>query len=280
MKTFKNKVAAITGAASGMGRTLAVELARRGCHLSLSDVNEAGLSETAQMARQHGVKVTTTRLDVANREAVFAWADQTATDHGQVNLIFNNAGVSLTVNLDVVKQSDFDWIMGINFWGVVYGTQAFLPHLKKSGDGHVINTSSLFGLMAVPTQGTYNATKFAVRGYTEALRMELELAGEPVSATCVHPGGIATNIAKAGKFDDSMERVAGVSIDKQRKMADKMISTTTAESAALQILKAVENNERRVLVGPDARILDKLVRLMGSAYQVLIVRRLRRMRTQ
>jgi short-subunit dehydrogenase len=278
MKNFKNKVAAITGAASGMGRTLAVELARRGCHLSLSDVNEAGLSETAQMARQHGVKVTTTRLDVANRDAVFAWADQTATDHGQVNLIFNNAGVSLTVNLDVVKQSDFDWIMGINFWGVVYGTQAFLPHLKKSGEGHVINTSSLFGLMAVPTQGTYNATKFAVRGYTEALRMELELADAPVSATCVHPGGIATNIAKAGKFDDSMERVAGVSIDKQRKMADKMISTTTAESAALQILKAVENNERRVLVGPDARILDKLVRLMGSAYQVLVVRRLRRMR--
>ena len=280
MKNFKNKVAAITGAASGMGRTLAVELARRGCHLSLSDVNEAGLSETAQMARQHGVKVTTTKLDVANRDAVFAWADQTATDHGQVNMIFNNAGVSLTVNLDVVKQSDFDWIMGINFWGVVYGTQAFLPHLKKSGDGHVINTSSLFGLMAVPTQGTYNATKFAVRGYTEALRMELELAGVPVSATCVHPGGIATNIAKAGKFDDSMERVAGVSIDKQRKMADKMISTTTAESAALQILKAVENNERRVLVGPDARALDKLVRLMGSAYQVLIVRRLRRMRSK
>jgi len=280
MKNFKNKVAAITGAASGMGRTLAVELARRGCHLSLSDVNEAGLSETAQMARQHGVKVTTTKLDVANRDAVFAWADQTATDHGQVNLIFNNAGVSLTVNLDVVKQSDFDWIMGINFWGVVYGTQAFLPHLKKSGDGHVINTSSLFGLMAVPTQGTYNATKFAVRGYTEALRMELELAGVPVSATCVHPGGIATNIAKAGKFDDSMERVAGVSIDKQRKMADKMISTTTAESAALQILKAVENNERRVLVGPDARALDKLVRLMGSAYQVLIIRRLRRMRSK
>ncbi len=280
MKNFKNKVAAITGAASGMGRTLALELARRGCHLSLSDVNEAGLSETAQMARQHGVKVTTTRLDVANRDAVFAWADQTATDHGQVNLIFNNAGVALTVNLDVVKQSDFDWIMGINFWGVVYGTQAFLPHLKKSGDGHVINTSSLFGLMAVPTQGTYNATKFAVRGYTEALRMELELAGEPVSATCVHPGGIATNIVKAGKFDDSMERVAGVSIDKQRKMADKMISTTTAESAALQILKAVENNARRVLVGPDARLLDKLVRLMGSAYQVLVVRRLRRMRPQ
>jgi NADP-dependent 3-hydroxy acid dehydrogenase YdfG len=132
MKNFKNKVAAITGAASGMGRTLAVELAKRGCHLSLSDVNEAGLIETADLARKLGVKVTTQKLDVSNRDAVFAWADQTALDHGQVNLIFNNAGVALTVNLDIVQQRDFDWIMGINFWGVVYGTQAFLPHLAMS----------------------------------------------------------------------------------------------------------------------------------------------------
>jgi short-subunit dehydrogenase len=278
MKNFKNKVAAITGAASGMGRTLAVELAKRGCHLSLSDVNEAGLAETADLARKLGVKVTTQKLDVSNREAVFAWADQTAMDHGQVNLIFNNAGVALTVNLDIVQQRDFDWIMGINFWGVVYGTQAFLPHLKKSRDGHVINTSSLFGLMAVPSQGTYNASKFAVRGYTEALRMELEMAGEGVSATCVHPGGIATNIAKAGKIDPGMERISGVSIEKQRKLADKLINVTTAESAALQILKAVENNERRVLVGPDAKMLDKIVRLLGSAYQVLVISRLKKMR--
>jgi short-subunit dehydrogenase len=278
MKNFKNKVAAITGAASGMGRTLAVELAKRGCHLSLSDVNEAGLAETADLARKLGVKVTTQKLDVSNRDAVFAWADQTAMDHGQVNLIFNNAGVALTVNLDMVQQRDFDWIMGINFWGVVYGTQAFLPHLKKSRDGHVINTSSLFGLMAVPSQGTYNASKFAVRGYTEALRMELEMAGEGVSATCVHPGGIATNIAKAGKIDPGMERISGVSIEKQRKLADKLINVTTAESAALQILKAVENNERRVLVGPDAKMLDKIVRLLGSAYQVLVMRRFMKMR--
>src|SRR5690606_2833714 len=123
---------------------------------ALSDVNEAGLQETALLARAHGVKVTTQRLDVAHREAVYAWADQVVSEHGKVNLIFNNAGVSLTVTLDAVKQTDFDWIMNINFWGVVYGTQAFLPHLKASGDGHVINTSSLFGLMAVPTQGTYN----------------------------------------------------------------------------------------------------------------------------
>ena len=280
MKNFKNQVAAITGAASGMGRTLAVELARRGCHLSLSDVNEAGLAETADLARKLGVKVTTQKLDVSNRDAVFAWADQTALDHGKVNLIFNNAGVALTVNLDIVQQRDFEWIMGINFWGVVYGTQAFLPHLKKSGDGHVINTSSLFGLMAVPSQGTYNASKFAVRGYTEALRMELEVAGEPVSATCVHPGGIATNIATAGKIDPNMERVSGISAEKQRKLANKLINVTTAESAALQILKAVENNERRVLVGPDAKMLDKVVRVLGSYYQVVVTRRLKKMRSR
>jgi short-subunit dehydrogenase len=277
MTSFKNKVAAITGAASGMGRTLAVELAKRGCHLAISDVNDAELVKTAQLAGAHGVRVTTTRLDVANRDAVFAWADQVVRDHGQVNLIFNNAGVALTVTVEHAQIADFEWIMGINFWGVVHGTQAFLPHLKASGDGHVINTSSLFGLMAIPSQGTYNASKFAVRGYTEALRMELELEGAPVSATCVHPGGIATNIAMAGKIDPSMEKVTGASIEKQKRRANKMISTTTAESAALQILAAVEHNARRVLVGPDARFLDKLIRLLGSWYQPLVVRQMRKM---
>jgi short-subunit dehydrogenase len=277
VKDFKNKVAAITGAASGMGRTLAVELARRGCHLALSDVNETELVKTAELAGQHGVKVTITRLDVANKEAVYAWADQVVRDHGKVNLIFNNAGVALTAPLEHVKLSDFEWIVGINFWGVVYGTQAFLPHLKASGDGHIINTSSLFGLMSVPTQGCYNATKFAVRGYTEALRMELEMEGSCVSATCVHPGGIATNIAMAGKVDPVMEKLTGVTEEQQKRRANKMINTTTADSAARQILTAVEKNARRVLVGPDAKFLDKVVRLLGASYQVLIMRQLRKM---
>ncbi len=277
MKDFKNKVAAITGAASGMGRTLAVELARRGCHLALSDVNETELVKTAELAGQHGVKVTITRLDVADKAAVYAWADQVVRDHGKVNLIFNNAGVALTAPLEHVKLSDFEWIVGINFWGVVYGTQAFLPHLKASGEGHIINTSSLFGLMSVPTQGCYNATKFAVRGYTEALRMELEMEGSCVSATCVHPGGIATNIAMAGKVDPVMEKLTGVTEEQQKRRANKMINTTTAESAARQILTAVEKNARRVLVGPDAKFLDKVVRLLGASYQVLIMRQLRKM---
>jgi NAD(P)-dependent dehydrogenase (short-subunit alcohol dehydrogenase family) len=270
MKDFKNKVAAITGAASGMGRTLALELARRGCHLSLSDVNEIGLAETAQMAGKLGVKVTTTKLNVADREAMNAWAEQTVRDHGKVNLIFNNAGVALGAFVETVKPSDFEWIMGINFWGVVWGTQAFLPHLKKAGEGHIVNTSSLFGLLSVPTQGTYNASKFAVRGFTEALRQELDMENSGVSATCVHPGGIRTNIAKAAKMDESMIKATGGKIEQARAKFDKLLDMTTAESAAKQILAAVEGNKRRVLVGIDAKFLDKLVRVLGSWYQPII----------
>ncbi|MBK6637893.1 MAG: SDR family NAD(P)-dependent oxidoreductase [Rhodocyclaceae bacterium] len=270
MKDFKDKVAAITGAASGMGRTLALELARRGCHLALSDVNQTGLTETAKMAKKLGVKVTTTKLDVANREAVFAWADKVVADHGTVNLLFNNAGVAHGAFLETVKPADFEWIMGINFWGVVSGTQAFLPHLKESGEGHIVNISSLFGLMALPTQGTYNVSKFAVRGYTEALRQELDMMDFGVSATCVHPGGIRTNIARDARLDKSIHEKTGQDTEVTRRRFDKALNTTTAESAALQILRAVERNERRVLVGPDAKVMDLVVRVLGSWYQPLI----------
>lgn len=269
MKDFRNKVAAITGAASGMGRTLALQLAQQGCHLALSDVNEAGLAETAQQVRQHGVKVTTAKLNVADREAMNAWAEQVVSDHGKVNLIFNNAGVALGAFLETVKPEDFEWIMGINFWGVVWGTQAFLPHIKRAGEGHIINTSSLFGLLALPTQGTYNASKFAVRGFTEALRQELDMEKGGVSATCVHPGGIRTNIARDARMDHSIEERTGGSAQAAKARFDKMLNTTTADSAARQILRAVLRNQRRVLVGPDAVFLDKVVRLLGSWYQPL-----------
>ncbi|MFI4940533.1 MAG: SDR family NAD(P)-dependent oxidoreductase [Burkholderiales bacterium] len=262
MKNFKNKVAAITGAASGMGRMLALELARRGCHLALSDIDEAGLAETARMAGRIGVKVTTAKVNVANRAAMNAWADRVIADHGCVNLIFNNAGVALGAYAGTVKAEDFEWIMGINFWGVVWGTQAFLPHLKRAGEGHIVNMSSLFGLLAVPTQGTYNASKFAVRGFSEALRQELDMENCGVSLTCVHPGGIRTNIARNAKIamDDTDDETA-------RKRFDKLLNLTSAESAALQILRGVECNQRRVLVGPDAKIIDKIVRLFGSWHQ-------------
>jgi NAD(P)-dependent dehydrogenase (short-subunit alcohol dehydrogenase family) len=281
MKGFENKVAAITGAASGIGRALAVELAGRGCHLALSDIDESGLEATARLAGQANasLRVTRTRVDVAERDAVHAWADQVASEHGRVNLIFNGAGVALSTLLEKVRQQDFEWIMAINFWGVVWGTQAFLPHLRASGDGHVINLSSLFGLMAVPLNGCYNASKFAVRGYTEALRMELELGNAPVSATCVHPGGVRTAIARQARIDPSSAELVGADLEAARRRFDRLLDLTSAESAALQILRAVERNQRRVLVGIDARIADKLVRLLGAWYQPLVVALARRMRT-
>jgi len=277
MRNFKGKVAAITGAASGMGRSLAVELARRGCELALSDRNAEGLQQTAQMCAAHAVKVTTQTLDVADRAAVFAWARSTDEAHGKINLIFNNAGVAHTASASTASIEDFEWIMGINFWGVVHGTQAFLPYLRASGEGHVINLSSLFGLMAMPTQSTYNATKFAVRGYTEALRMELELEGVPVSATAIHPGGVATNIVNASRIDQQIVASTGQDEETHRRRANKLINVTSPDAAALQILAGVERNARRVLVGKDAWVMDKLVRVMGSAYQTLVLRRARQM---
>jgi short-subunit dehydrogenase len=267
MKNFKNKVAAISGAASGMGREIALVLAKRGCHLSLSDVDAKGLQETAALAMACGVRVTTRTVDMADREAVYAWADCTVADHGSVNLIFNNAGVALGAMLETVSAKDFQWIMGINFWGVVWGTQAFLPHIKRSGEGHVINTSSSFGLLTAPTQGTYNASKFAVRGFTEALRQELDLDNCGVSATCVHPGGIRTAIARKARMDDSMKRITQGDAEGARARFDKMLEFTTAESAAKQIIAAVECNKRRLLIGWDAKGMDLMVRLLGSWYQ-------------
>ncbi|WP_020650306.1 SDR family NAD(P)-dependent oxidoreductase [Solimonas variicoloris] len=269
MKSFKDKVAAITGAGSGMGRELAIELAKRGCHVAISDVNEAGLAQTAEIVKRYPVRVTTQKLDVADRDAVYAWADKVVADHGKVNLIFNNAGVALATTLEGADYGDFEWIMGINFWGVVYGSKAFLPHLRASGEGHIVNTSSIFGLFAVPGNGCYNASKFAVRGFNECLRQELELMKAPVSLTSVHPGGIKTGIAKAARTSKSIEGVLARDIDSAKVNFDKLF-ITSANRAACIILKAVEGNKRRVLVGPDAKFLDIVVRLLPALYQPLI----------
>lgn len=269
MKSFADKVAAITGAGSGIGRALAIELAGEKCNLALCDVNERGLAETAALAAERGVKVTTTRVDVARRAEVHAWADQVDADHGKVNMIFNNAGVALGATIESTRYEDLEWIMGINFWGVVHGTKAFLPHLKASGEGHVVNISSLFGLLSMPTQGAYNASKFAVRGFTEALREELRMSAAPVSATCVHPGGIKTNIARAARMDGSAAELMGKDAETLRESFDKLF-LTSPQAAARIILKAVRRNARRVLVGPDAHLLDLVQRVFPSGYQYLI----------
>lgn len=267
MKSFRNKVAAITGAASGIGRGLALELASAGCDLALSDVNQEGLDETGAQARARGVKVTTERVDVANRDAVHAWADRVVVDHAKVNLIFNNAGVSLAGTVEGMSYEDFEWLIGINFWGVVYGTKAFLPHLKASGEGHIVNVSSVFGLAGIPSQSAYNAAKFAVRGFTDALRQELELMGSNVSATSVHPGGIKTNIARAARVHESIRDLGGNPEGNEMAEQFEKATMTSPEKAAQLILRAVRANQRRALVGPDAYVFDWVTRLLPSTYQ-------------
>ncbi len=204
-------------------------------------------------------------MDVSDREAVKQWAQETVQDHGSVNLIFNNAGVALGSTVEGASYEDLEWIVGINFWGVVYGTKEFLPFIKQTQDGHIINISSLFGLTAQPTQSGYNATKFAVRGFTESLRQELDIEKCGVSSLCVHPGGIRTNIAKAAKMNDSLSSL-GMDPAKSIQNFDKFLRTPP-EEAARQILEAVLKNKRRLLIGSDAKFLDALQRLFPTGYQ-------------
>ncbi|MBQ0755072.1 MAG: SDR family oxidoreductase [Gammaproteobacteria bacterium] len=262
MKSFVGKVAAITGAGSGIGQATAIALAKEGCHLAISDISQQSLEDTVELLAGYSVKVSTHVVDVSDRKAVYQYADDVVAAHGKVNMIMNNAGVGLGETVEKMRYEDFEWLMNINFWGVVYGTKAFLPHLKQSGEGHIINISSIFGIIGVPTQSAYNAAKFAVRGFTESLREELEIERCGVSATSVHPGGVKTNIAKNSRMGDlDMGSKEDIS-----ELFDK-IAMTTPESAARIILTGVRKNRRRVLVGADAAVMDTAQRLIPTGYQ-------------
>jgi NADP-dependent 3-hydroxy acid dehydrogenase YdfG len=261
MTHIDGKVAVVTGAGSGIGRALSYQLAVRGAHLALSDIDAAGLAETVKLVRVVGTRVHAQRLDVTDRAAVLAYADAVVADFGVVNIVVNNAGVAFTGTIDAMSFEQIERVIDVDFWGVVNGTKAFLPHLIASGDGHVVNISSLFGLMAMPSQGAYNAAKFAVRGFTEALRAEMIVAGHPVEVTCVHPGGIKTAIAR------NAGAVAGQDADALARFFDTKLAHTSAKSAARSILRAVAANRPRAVVGLDAKILDLLVRLVGARYQ-------------
>jgi len=275
MNSFINKVAAITGAGSGIGRALALNLAGQGCNLAISDVNAAGLKETAEAARQQGVKVLETVVNVADRAAVHAWADEVVREFGKVNLIFNNAGVAHAGTVEGSDYAEYEWIMNINFWGVMHGTKAFLPYLKATGDGHIVNISSIFGLFAQPGMSAYNATKFAVRGFTEALRQGLDMDACGVSASCVHPGGIKTNIAKTARMNDSLSKVTGQDADTARSQFHDQLLRTTPEKAAEVILNGVRRNQRRILIGGDAVATDLMQRSLPALYQRLVVTTMR-----
>ena len=264
---LENKVVVITGAGSGIGRELARGAAAQGALLAISDWSEQGLSETVDLLKAADVRELRSDLvDVSDRAAMREWATAVAEQFGRVNVVINNAGVALAGDFNDLEYADIDWLVGINFWGVVHGTKEFLPHLIASGDGHVVNLSSLFGLVSMPGQSMYNATKYAVRGMTEALREEMLIAGHPVGVTAVHPGGIKTAIARNARVSakESKEETAS--------LFDEKLARMTPERAAEIIVNGILKNRARVLVGIDAHAVHHLAKLLGSRYQDVVAR--------
>ena len=262
----------VTGAGSGIGRALALALARRGARLALSDIDVAGLAETTRQARELGVEVFGERIDVGQRDAVLAHADAVAAHFGAVHQVYNNAGIAFSRTVLESEYADYERVLAVNLWGVIHGTKAFLPLLIASGEGHVINISSLNGYMAQGQLSHYCASKFAVRGFTEALRIEMLAAGHPVRVTCVHPGGIKTNIATNAL---ARARAAGLPVTaadeaRQRTYNEKLLRMD-AGVAATTILRGVERDSPRVLVGNDARAVDVIVRAFPALYQRAVV---------
>jgi NAD(P)-dependent dehydrogenase (short-subunit alcohol dehydrogenase family) len=267
-----NRTAVLTGAASGIGRAIAVSLARRGCHLALADVNDAGLSETARLAQAaqtessispappSAVRITQHHLDVADRLAIAAFPQAVLAAHPGVDILINNAGVALGGTFEAVTEEDFEWLFAINFWGVVRMTRAFLPLLKKSDDARLVNLSSIFGLISPPGQTAYSASKFAVRGFSNSLRHELE--GSHVGVTVVHPGGVATSIADNARVPKDMppEEIA-----RRKVQAKKGLRMPPAEAGEI-IVKGIERRSPRVLVGNDAKLLAFVERLAPKSY--------------
>jgi NAD(P)-dependent dehydrogenase (short-subunit alcohol dehydrogenase family) len=267
VSAFAGRVAAVTGAGSGIGRALAVGLSRRGARLALSDIDETGLTETSRLARELGAEVHRARVDVADRAAVHAYADEVAAHFGGVDQIYNNAGIAFARSVLESEYADYERVLAVNLWGVIHGTKAFLPHLIASGDGHVVNISSLNGYMAQGALSHYCAAKFAVRAFTETLRIEMLAERVPVRVTVVHPGGVRTSIASNAL---AHARELGLPItpaDEGRvRLYNEKVLRMRPERAAEIILRGVERNRARVLVGNDARVIDILVRALPSSY--------------
>jgi len=266
---FHDGVAVVTGAGSGIGRALAQRLSQRGSVVALADIDEAGLTETAASLSAKRADVTTHVVDIANEVAVQAFAEDVAARHGRVTLLINNAGVALLGTFEEISLEDFRWLMEINFWGQVYGVKYFLPVLKQQPRAHIVNVSSIFGIVAPAGQSAYAASKFAVRGFTEALRHELE--GTCVTVSCVHPGGIRTAIARRARMGANTPQAT----QKNSIARFDRVATIPPEVAAARILEGVEYGEPRILIGADARKIDLLQRLRPATYWKALVRRYR-----
>jgi NAD(P)-dependent dehydrogenase (short-subunit alcohol dehydrogenase family) len=266
MTDIRNKLAVVTGAASGIGRALALALAEQGAQLVLADVNQQGLGETAQLVSAAGGKAETYALDVSAREAVQDFADDVESKFGGADIIINNAGVTHFSKIEDLSYQDFEWIMNIDFWGVVHGTKAFLPHLRRKQAGHIVNISSIFGIVSAPAQGAYNAAKFAVRGFTEALR--LEMRGSNIQVSCVHPGGVKTGIMRTARF---LQHVPANTRETLWTNFDALPIMPPSNAAAI-IVKGIRKNKQRIIVGNDARMMDWIQRLMPTSYGKILFR--------
>ena len=262
----------MTGAASGIGRALALELAARGCDLALADRDEAGLQGVAaEIANAHSRKITVHRVDVGEPSQIEAFAQAAISAHPGLNIVVNNAGVALLGQFNEIDQAQMDWLMNINFWGVVHATRAFLPHLARQSEAHIVNLSSIFGIIAPPGQTAYAAAKFAVRGFSESLRHELAMAKSPVRLSVVHPGGVATNIVRNSRTGTGMTDNARRAQSIER--FDKVARTAPA-AAALRIIKGIEKNQPRILIGNDARYMDLLQRFRPGTYWAALAKRI------
>jgi short-subunit dehydrogenase len=270
MTAIPGAVAAVTGAASGIGRALALEFSARGCDLALADRDEAGLLNlAAEIAKTQARKVTVHRVDVSEPKQIEDFAHDALAAHPGLNILVNNAGVALLGQFDEIEQIQMDWLMNINFWGVVHATRAFLPHLSRQREAHIVNLSSLFGIIAPPGQTAYAAAKFAVRGFSESLRHELQMAASPVKLSVVHPGGVSTNIVRNSRMG------AGVTDNARRAETIERFDTvakTTPTAAALRIIAGIEKNAPRILIGNDARIMDLLQRVLPGTYWSVLAR--------
>jgi len=264
MDGFAGKVAVVTGAGSGIGQALAIQLGRAGAKVAISDVDTAGLAQTAEQLTAIGAPVKSDQLDVTERNAFLAYADAVNEHFGAVNQIYNNAGITFIGSIEDSRFQDIERVMDVDYWGVVNGTKAFLPHLIASGDGHVINISSALGLFSAPGQAAYVSAKFAVRGFTEALHQEMARAGHPVRVTTVHPGGIKTAFAR------NATGVEGLDHAELATLFEEQQAKTTPERAAQLILEGVREHKARVLVGPDVKAMDLLVRVAGPNYERLV----------
>lgn len=275
MKIDNSTVAVVTGAASGIGRALAVRLAAEGAQLAICDVNKTELEETAQLAlktaARPGVKISTHMVDVSDRERMQAFVGEVVAEHGRAHLVINNAGVGMGGTVEELAVEDFEWLMGVNFWGVIYGTKMFLPVLRQQPRGHIVNISSVFGIVAPPGHSAYAASKFAVRGFTESLRHELK--GSHITVTAVHPGGIRTNIARKARAGAGADPAV---IEREIQTFDK-VAKTLPETAADVIVRGVMNDKEKILIGSDAWIIDKVQRLMPVRYWSILGRMLEKM---